>query len=66
MSKTYGDYWFYHPTATVYGSPRDVDLAFEDVHFESEAMQQLVPEFMGLLEEAPDVSYFEANLVSKL
>ena len=37
-----------------------------DVHFESEAMQQLVPEFMALLEEEPDVSYFNATLVSKL
>ena len=37
-----------------------------DAHFESDAMQQLVPEFMGLLAEEPDVSYFDANLVAKL
>ena len=37
-----------------------------DVHFESEAMQQLVPEFMELLEKEPDVSYFDADLVAKL
>lgn len=37
-----------------------------DVHFESEAMQQLVPEFLGVLEGEPDVSYFDAELVGKL
>ena len=37
MSRTYGDYWFYDPTATVYGSPRDVGLSFQDVHFDSES-----------------------------
>lgn len=37
-----------------------------DVHFESAAMQALVPEFFELLAEAPDVSYFDASLVSKL
>jgi quinol monooxygenase YgiN len=40
--------------------------AAHDVHFESEAMQRLVPEFMELLEDAPDVSYFDADLVAKL
>ncbi len=61
---------------TFYPSP-DSETAFflfeeweskeaHDVHFESEAMQQLVPEFLGLLQEAPDVSYFDAELVGKL
>ena len=61
---------------TFYPSP-DSDTAFflfeewdskeaHDVHFESEAMQQLVPEFLGCLEGAPDVSYFDAELVGKL
>ncbi len=40
--------------------------AAHDVHFESEAMQQIVPEFLGVLEEAPDVSYYEAEFVGKL
>ena len=37
-----------------------------DAHFESAAMQALVPEFFELLAEAPDVSYYDASLVSKL
>ncbi len=37
-----------------------------DVHFESDAMAQLVPEFLGLMAEAPDVSYFDATLAGKL
>ena len=37
-----------------------------DVHFESAAMQAIVPEFFELLAEQPDVSYFDASLASKL
>jgi quinol monooxygenase YgiN len=37
-----------------------------DAHFESEAMQQIVPEFLSVLEENPDVSYYEAEFVGKL
>ena len=59
-----------------YGSPES-DCAFflfeewqskaaHDVHFESDAMAQLVPEFLGLMAEAPDVSYFDATLAGKL
>ena len=29
-------------------------------------MAQLVPEFLGLMAEAPDVSYFDATLAGKL
>ena len=59
-----------------YGSPES-DCAFflfeewqskvaHDLHFESDAMAQLVPEFLGLMAEAPDVSYFDATLAGKL
>ncbi len=37
-----------------------------DAHFESDAMQALVPEFFELLAEEPSVSYFDATLVSSL
>ena len=37
-----------------------------DVHFESQQMQNLVPEFFSLLAEDPDMSYFDASLASKL
>ena len=40
--------------------------AAHDVHFESDAMAQLVPEFLGLMAQAPDVSYFDATLAGKL
>ena len=37
-----------------------------DNHFESDEMQALVPEFFDLLSRPPDVSYFDATLISKL
>ncbi len=37
-----------------------------DRHFESEEMQVLVPEFFDLLARPPDISYFDATLVSNL
>ncbi len=40
--------------------------AAHDVHFESDAMAQLVPEFLGLMAQGPDVSYLDATLVGKL
>ncbi|NKB36139.1 MAG: hypothetical protein GKR93_03075 [Gammaproteobacteria bacterium] len=40
--------------------------AMHDVHFESAAMQAIVPEFFELLAEPPKVSYFDATLESQL
>ena len=37
-----------------------------DRHFNSSEMQAIVPEFFELLAEAPQVSYFNATLESKL
>lgn len=37
-----------------------------DRHFESEAIQALVPEFFELLTEPPQVSYFDADLAGTL
>ena len=40
--------------------------ALHDRHFESDAMQAIVPEFFELLAEPPKVSYFDASLESQL
>jgi quinol monooxygenase YgiN len=37
-----------------------------DAHFESQEMQEIVPEFFSLLAEDPDITYFDASLASKL
>ena len=37
-----------------------------DVHFESAEMQAIVPEFFGLLDGPPKISYFDASLESTL
>ncbi len=61
---------------TFYPNP-DISLAWflyeeweskeaHDRHFESEAIQAIVPEFFELLAEEPSVSYFDATLVATL
>lgn len=37
-----------------------------DVHFNRDEMQAILPQFFELLAAAPDVSYFDASLESKL
>ena len=61
---------------TFYPNP-EADFAFflfevwdskeaHDLHFESAAMQTIVPEFFELLDGPPEVSYFDASLESTL